>query len=289
MSKFLVKADKALDFVPILSTLTNTIDIFQKCAVFPLCKKQCIEKNRYFTHLKNKKLFKCVLLLIPIFGNIVIGIITVNKKVQKSRENKKKEIQDIFHINQANFEQIQKNGDIRPIQVNQIPKESPEQKAIVILNKTDPTKESVIKDVVLNGLSLNQNKDVLVFVDEAFHEEIEAEPKGLPHIPAPIVPAINPEKERVLKNLEVNGLALQYVNDKFKDDKDVIKKAVAACGYALEYASKRLQNDKELVLLAVARDGRALQYASLELKEDKDIALTAVKQDGFAYICVGLS
>jgi hypothetical protein len=47
--------------------------------------------------------------------------------------------------------------------------------------------------------------------------------------------------------------------------------AVTQYGMALQYVSERLREDKDFILAAVTQDGRALEYASKRLQDDDDI------------------
>ena len=83
-----------------------------------------------------------------------------------------------------------------------------------------------------------------------------------------------------------DGLALQYVSDTLKADKEIVMAAVQQNGLALQYASDTLKADKEIVMATVQQDGLALQYASNTLKEDKEIVMAAVRQNGHALVYV---
>lgn len=74
VNDFFVKADNACDYIPFVSTLSNLIDLFQKCVVLPLVSNQSIVNSHYYTHLKNKSILRCTFLLIPVIGNIIVGI-----------------------------------------------------------------------------------------------------------------------------------------------------------------------------------------------------------------------
>ncbi len=70
LSTLAATTDKVCDYIPIISSVVNLIDIFQKC----------IPSNRenvdspYKQHLYQKSFGRCFLLLIPFFGNLGIGI-----------------------------------------------------------------------------------------------------------------------------------------------------------------------------------------------------------------------
>ncbi len=74
----LIKINQFLDYIPIVSTFTNLIDIFLK-AIVNLLQLKPSKSNHYFSHIQNKELFRCFVLLVPFFGNITL-ICLNNKK-----------------------------------------------------------------------------------------------------------------------------------------------------------------------------------------------------------------
>ena len=76
---FFVKVDAACDYIPVVSTASNLIDLFQKCVILPLMNKQSIANNHYYTYLKEKNVSRCLVLLIPVIGNIIIKICDYRK------------------------------------------------------------------------------------------------------------------------------------------------------------------------------------------------------------------
>lgn len=74
ISRGFVYIDRAADYIPIVSTITNLYAIFLKCIILPLMKETFIQKNHYFKYMQQKDLGRCFLLLIPLYGNICAGI-----------------------------------------------------------------------------------------------------------------------------------------------------------------------------------------------------------------------
>ncbi len=66
----LQRIDHVCDYIPIVSTVTNLIDLFQKY----ICMPRSEEKNYYFVHLQEKSVLRSLVLLVPLVGNIVIII-----------------------------------------------------------------------------------------------------------------------------------------------------------------------------------------------------------------------
>ncbi|MBS4167636.1 ankyrin repeat domain-containing protein [Parachlamydia sp. AcF125] len=76
----LLKADRIADYVPALSTITNSVNLFQKCVLLPMKQKANVSKNHYYAYLQQKSFSRCVVLLIPVLGNIIIGIYDFAKR-----------------------------------------------------------------------------------------------------------------------------------------------------------------------------------------------------------------
>ena len=81
-----VKADKVLEYVPILSTAVGLADLIQK-AVFR-CFPKAAEKEGYHKYIKDKSLGDCVLILIPFIGNLAVYV-RRSRKQQASEPSEK--------------------------------------------------------------------------------------------------------------------------------------------------------------------------------------------------------
>jgi len=82
----LVIADNVCDYIPAVSTLSNLTDLFQKCLVLSFMSDQTIVNNHYYTHLKNKSFLRCIVLLIPVIGNIIVGINDFANRKYKNKD-----------------------------------------------------------------------------------------------------------------------------------------------------------------------------------------------------------
>lgn|GEM_PF-2306249 len=90
--------------------------------------------------------------------------------------------------------------------------------------------------------------------------------------------------EKYTRNLILSAVTqkwqtLQYVDFKFRNDKDIVLAAIRRNWQALRYASSKLKDDKGVILSAVKQDGMALQYTSDRLKNDTEIILTALQNN----------
>lgn len=80
ISNFLVKIDHFCDYFPFVSSITNVVNLFQKCVILPFIDEATILSNHYYKHIDEKSFVRCFLLIIPIVGNILVGIYDLSKK-----------------------------------------------------------------------------------------------------------------------------------------------------------------------------------------------------------------
>ena len=119
------------------------------------------------------------------------------------------------------------------------------------------------------------------------------------------------DRDFVLEAVKLNGQALEFAPDEFRNDPEIVKtamvnnrfepslpflyasnrlrmdkefviEAVNIDGLALEFTSEELKDDLDVVMAAVANTGAALQFASEDLHDDRNVVLAAVRNDGFA-------
>ncbi len=72
VSTFFAEVDQIYDYIPLASTVSNLVDLFLKCVC--KCLSEATLKNRYWSHIHSKDLLRCFILLVPIVGNIYVGI-----------------------------------------------------------------------------------------------------------------------------------------------------------------------------------------------------------------------
>lgn len=89
----LIQIDQTCDYVPIASTITNLFDIFEKCAFNTCLQAESTKLTHYFSYINNKRFLRCLVLLVPILGNVIIGIYDLNLYYSSQIEKKQKEKQ----------------------------------------------------------------------------------------------------------------------------------------------------------------------------------------------------
>ena len=89
LQRTLVQIDEIADYIPIISTVTNLIDIVQKCLVIPMSSADSIRKSYYYSHLDQKSFARCLILCIPVIGNIIIGFLKtkVNTEIKTNADH----------------------------------------------------------------------------------------------------------------------------------------------------------------------------------------------------------
>ncbi|MBM3193604.1 MAG: hypothetical protein FJZ59_05175 [Chlamydiae bacterium] len=90
ISTILVKIDYISDLIPVVSSATNLIDLFLKCAIIPCLKKSQIETSHYWTHLNKKSFAICLsAIFLPVIANTYLAIKYYKDGQKKSLSHKK--------------------------------------------------------------------------------------------------------------------------------------------------------------------------------------------------------
>lgn len=82
----------------------------------------------------------------------------------------------------------------------------------------------------------------------------------------------------VLEAVKNEGYCLEYLDEKYKDNKQLVLIAVSNSD-SLKFVSDNLKDDKEIVLKAIDFTFSAYEYASDRLKHDKEVILLALTKD----------
>lgn len=149
-------------------------------------------------------------------------------------------------------------------------------------------REVVMTSIKSNGVALNYANSVFRCDVEMITESIRQKRScGFTLIDQHLaVVYVDEELKRnrqlISKWVNVNGLVLKYLDSRWRGDRDIVLEAVKQNGLALEYVMDGLKRDREIVLLALRTHGIALRYANDDCKMDRGIVLTAVKRNGMA-------
>ncbi|KIC75891.1 hypothetical protein DB41_GZ00550 [Neochlamydia sp. TUME1] len=209
------------DYLPFVSTLTNLAYIFQKAVVLPIKQKESMPKSSYYSHLSQKSFGRCIILLLPVLGNIIVGIY------------------DFAHRKSYN-----KNTGIEPTQYNNGP--------------SIPANQLLKNDIKIDLTTKEQNDSDLEHTNEAplfekvFYQAcLELVQKD--GLVLKYTPTFRNHKEFVLTAVRQNGLALDYASQELQNDREVVLTAVQQNASAVRYASQELQNDPIIISLATSK------------------------------------
>jgi hypothetical protein len=89
-------------------------------------------------------------------------------------------------------------------------------------------------------------------------------------------------KQVVIQAIKSYPLALKHVPNHFLSQAKIVQEALQQNGLTLEYVSESLKDDPESVAIALKSNGLALAFASKKLQNDEQIVKIAVQQNGLA-------
>lgn len=86
-SNVLISCDSICDYIPVISTITNLFFGILEKLVLGCITLNSINKNHYFSYIKDKSLVRCVTLLVPFLGNIIVGIYDLFQRKSKEEND----------------------------------------------------------------------------------------------------------------------------------------------------------------------------------------------------------
>lgn len=101
----LIWADKVCDYIPFVSTVTNFVDVFEKIVLLfdeDFTIRSNLNTNHYLYHIEKKHEFRCLTLLIPVLGNVIIAIHDLSKNFNKGLQNRKAQDLGLDHTQLPN-------------------------------------------------------------------------------------------------------------------------------------------------------------------------------------------
>ena len=210
IGKTLRLADDVCDYVPVVSTVSNLVDLFQKTVVLPSTPKEIIWESHYYTHLDQKSFSRCVVLLIPVIGNILVGIYDfVNRKYNDKEFMLAAVQQDVWALRFASA-RLKDDPEFMLAAV--------QQNGWALQFASDRLKDD--KEVVL--AAVQQNGTVLEYASDT----------------------LKADKEFMLEAVQQNGRAfidVPGIKERFEDDEDIGREAYRQYPILLSYFSKRVQ------------------------------------------------
>lgn len=259
----LIKADNVCDKIPILSTLSNLIDLFQNCVVIPCMKDTYIYDHDYLIHIKNKSVIRCIVLLVPVIGNIMIDVYDSVSRPQR-RADCFRAVTRLGGAGLMNAGEFRDDEDIVRAAVRR-----DGQELRYASERWRNNKEMALA-------ALRRTSLAWPYVSEDLRNDLDIQAQYV--------------EIRQWESATKRGHAgLWRQGDAFQDNEQAVLTAVRWDGCELFCASPRLRDNEQIVLAAVTQNGEALRYASERLRNIQDIALAALRQTSRPWPYVGES
>ena len=73
-NNYSLEINNNLDYIPIISTINSLTYLFKRCIISSIQKNVSILNKHHFDNLHKKSFSRSLLLLVPVLGNITVGI-----------------------------------------------------------------------------------------------------------------------------------------------------------------------------------------------------------------------
>jgi len=83
LSKILIKTSVTCDYIPVVSTVTNLVELFLKL-VFIVTPNSVKNSNNYFRYISKKSALTCIFLTIPLLSNLFVCLNKKNRPLTDS-------------------------------------------------------------------------------------------------------------------------------------------------------------------------------------------------------------
>ncbi|EFC35339.1 predicted protein, partial [Naegleria gruberi] len=86
------------------------------------------------------------------------------------------------------------------------------------------------------------------------------------------------EREIAMRMVKMNGLSLQFLNEEYRDDFEIVTCALNNHCHSLAYASERIRSDRDFMKKAIEKYSVVYSYASDDLRNnDVELALISIR------------
>lgn len=216
------------EYMPLISSVTSFVKIFQ-LALYG--EKNCFFKNRHYTSLKKEKLLRHIVLTVPVFGNVVVGIYDLKKTSQY-----------LLTLKAVTADGL----------------------ALENTSKENQKCEQIVKAAIL------QNEKAFKFADMSFRNNLAfifeiMKDFSLFRFAAP---ELRGNQEVAFIMMKIYGVdILQYFMEDLLSNERFMEKAMEISVEALK-CSKSLRNSKSFVSKMNQRFEKVLKFASKDLRKD---------------------
>lgn len=230
---FISKADKVSDYIPVLSTFSNLVDLLQKVVLRSKPPAE-IEKNRYYRQIKDKSVLRCLVLLIPVFGNISVALWDSGRRDR---------IINWYKNNGTQFD------------LNQL--------------RTNETKDSKLMLALIEDNhkafryaypDLQESEDFALKAAKINGEVVQHWPEQF-----------KKNKEMLLQVLKEQVGALKYVDTTLKKDEAFLLDALTFNRDCIAYIDEVLKNDLEFMTQAIQRNPKVYKELEGKLENNEEL------------------
>jgi len=260
----LIALDEFSDSIPFVSSATNITNLFLKFAVIPAFHAMDIGQNRFFEYIERKDTYRCIALLFPVVGNIVVLMHDLSNKFEETLIKWDENYYSTPFVSTfaAIIDALLKNVIIPFIE--------PEVVENNLFLRHKQQKEAL---EILIGLVPFYKESVdpmrLLFIDLILMLGLESSAMQKPDDPLKFRDII----------VQQDWTMLFHGDEPFQKNFSRVLSAVKENGLALASAHEQLQANKTIVLAAVRENWRALIYAQGGLNDDVDVLREAIKQN----------
>lgn len=263
ISSSLIKADRFCDRIPVLSSINNLVDLVQKALIVPSKTSDSAQASRYFSYLNQKSAGRCAILMIPVIGNLIIGLFDFAKE-QKAKISDKPITNNLppEFIQQVDDEYIALRNNPLALKNARYELQSDKQKVKEAVNQNGLALEfasnELKNDISVVTEAVKQNGDALKFASYSLQQD-----------------------EEIVKHaVAQNGLSLRFAHPDLRSRFDIAEIAVKKDGMALEYVNTSKLGNKIFIVpyMAVQQNGLALVHAH-QWKDNDQLVKAAVAQN----------
>ncbi|MEM7174310.1 MAG: DUF4116 domain-containing protein [Chlamydiota bacterium] len=255
-------SDRFLDYVPLVSTLTNLFHLFQKYVVLRSIEKKSAHINHYYNHLDQKSTSRCVLLLVPFLGNISVAIYDFANRKYNDENFMLDAIRKNYSVLRHASKRLKSSKEFMLGAISSPLRFSPS-----IFSREVVDHEDIVKSIREDNKKL---ETILYYASDQLKNDREF--------------MISITRAHRVYNREL-GRIFYTASKRVKNDKELILDAVKEDSKRLEtvfyYASDQLKNEK-FVLDAISEDSKRWEaifhYASFQLEHDEPPVLNATDQ-----------
>lgn len=249
ISKLFINADKFCDYVPFFSTVSNLINLFQKC-VLACVSNRTISKSHYYTYLNEKSFSRCILLSIP-FLNLLISVFTSSNRKPEPELGKEGEQFERDTALNLLYEFPGAFGEVEPK---------------FRLDK------NFVYEAILKNPNVLEHVDKELLKDQAFLLKIS---RIIPEALGFADPELLKDETFMTQAIETNPWGLEYGSDSIKDNEKIVLSAVKKCGVVIRFGSDRCRKIHAIIIAALKNTTRALFYLDPDIRPKYDYTTDA--------------